>query len=170
MWLLLAVIPFLYHTRFNTCWPRVQKFFEDVRTHEGASIPMGTAAFCWGGPYAFKLSSGIQAANGKPLIDAAFAAHPSSLAIPQDIEQVRKPMSVAIGTKDVLVDEKQGKRIEGILKSIDELESEVKFYDGAGHGFAVRGDKRNPKAAEQLDAAEAQAIGWFKRYFARVSY
>lgn len=62
------------------------------------------------------------------------------------------------------------KDIERILNGKQDVDTEVVLYDGAGHGFAVRGDWDNEKQSQQALDAEDQAINFFKRAFAKVSY
>jgi dienelactone hydrolase len=49
-----------------------------------------------GGRYA------ILAAHGE--VDAAYACHPSLVAVPGDFEAVSKPLSLAVGDQDSLLD------------------------------------------------------------------
>jgi len=42
---------------------------------------------------------------------------------------------------------------------------EVMVYPGAKHGFAVRGDRRDPLMKEGGDKSEDQAVRWFQRWF-----
>lgn len=75
--------------------PIIDDFIENVKAIQGTG-KVGAIGFCWGGRYA------ILAAHDK--VDAAFAAHPSLVAVPGDFDPVKKPLSIAIGTKDSLLD------------------------------------------------------------------
>jgi len=59
-------------------------------------------------------------------VDAAFACHPSLVAIPGDFDPVTKPLSLALGTKDSLLDEKQSKQIQESMSKKTDVESEIK--------------------------------------------
>ncbi|KAF2753211.1 dienelactone hydrolase family protein [Pseudovirgaria hyperparasitica] len=168
-----GMAPFIYYNRFGSSWPIVKSFFTSLRTHEAASLPIGAAGFCWGGKHIFNLAHGHLAPNSKPLVDAVYTAHPSNLAIPAEIEKVVKPVSLAMGTQDFALSVEKTKEIEKVLKGIEEregVESEVVFYEGAGHGFAVRADPGNKEVGRMAVAAEDQAVEWFRKCFAKVAY
>ncbi|GCB23753.1 protein AIM2 [Aspergillus awamori] len=164
-----AMIPFMYHNKFTTSWPTVKTFFTAVRRNEGANLPIAAAGFCWGGLHTVYLAHGEEddKVNGKPLIDAGFTGHPSNLKIPGDIEKIKIPVSFAVAELDNMLKMPQIKQIE---KALGEEVGEVKVYYGAGHGFCVRADVMVKDVRVQAEEAEDQAIGWFQKQFAKVSY
>jgi len=167
MW---AFIPFLILNRFSKTYPMVTSFFKAVRENEGASLPIGTAGFCWGGKHVINLADGIQASNNKPLVDAVFTAHPSNLAIPAEIEKVVKPSAIGIGDQDFMLNMKGVNQIKDIWAKKSNVDTEVQIYEGAGHGFAIRADPNTKEAVKQAEEGEKQAIEWYKKQFAKVSY
>lgn len=169
VWAITGFVPFLIRNSFGKSMPKVNEFFTAVRKDEGASLPVGAAGFCWGGPHIFDLAKGKEV-NGKPLVDAVFTAHPSNLSIPGDVKGIKKPVSVAIGDKDFAMSIQQVREMEGALKKIDGLKSEVVVYPGAGHGFSIRADLANEKQAEQAAEAEDQAVKFFTESFTNVKY
>ena len=110
--------------------------------------------------------------DGKPLIDAGFTAHPSNLVIPGEVEKVRRPVSIGIGDNDVVLPMAGVEKIKKIFEGIQDVETEVKIYPGAGHGFAVRADltQEGSAAVKNATESEEQAIAWFKRSFERAGY
>ena len=77
--------------------PKILPFFESLRREAKEQVlPLGVAGYCWGGKPALSLAE-------TDLIDCAFVAHPSGLAIPGDFEKVRVPVSVAIGSADIVM-------------------------------------------------------------------
>ena len=159
------MIPFLYANRLSVTMPKVTEFFERLRENEAAKCPLGVAGYCWGGKYAINLAHGAQASNGCLLVDCAFAAHPSGLTIPEEIEKIETPFSMAIGDLDIVMGLKEVQKVERILQS-SSLECEVRIYRGAHHGFAIRGDPGDRKEMEQGVEAEDQAVQWFLKHFA----
>ncbi|KAI4215303.1 MAG: hypothetical protein LQ351_002202 [Letrouitia transgressa] len=158
--------PFIFFTRLSVTQPRVYKFFHDLRTNEGASLPIGTAGFCWGGKFSFLLASDSEkAANGKRLVDCSFAAHPSNLVIPNDAQNVSLPLSVAVGDVDVVMRLPQVQEVKGILEEKGKDKHDVNIIPGAKHGFAVRAPLNDEKAVQQGKEAETQAINWFNKHF-----
>ncbi|PWY93487.1 dienelactone hydrolase family protein [Aspergillus sclerotioniger CBS 115572] len=167
-WTAYAIVPFLYHNNFGRSWPVVKSFFTAVRQNEGAKLPIAAAGFCWGGLHTVYLAHGEEV-DGKPLINAGFTGHPSNLAIPGDIEKIKIPVSFAMAELDNMVPLPQIKQIEGVLDKNGGV-GEVKIYYGAGHGFCVRADVMVKNVGAQAGDAEDQAIEWFNRHFAGVTF
>ena len=163
-------IPFLYRNRLSLCWPRVTNFLRALREDKGATMPVGIAGFCWGGLHTVRLThdtADAKTANGRPLADAFFTAHPSSINIPQDIAHVKGNLSIAIGDDDGVMDIKQVRAAQKILADKGDVDSELVIYPGAKHGFSIRASRAQPDSKEtrQAEEAEKQAISWFQRRF-----
>jgi dienelactone hydrolase len=162
---LYGLLPFvLYYNRPTAKYPIIQKFMDDFRCSEGASLKVGAVGFCWGGYQVTQLAQGALAKNGKPLVDAVFTAHPSALSVPGDIEKIKQPYSVAIGDGDFALPIKGVKQMQEVLEGMQDVESEVVILPGAKHGFAVRGNPEDKKEKEQADQAEDQCVRWFEKY------
>ena len=166
-------IPFMYRNRFSLCWPRVTSFLRALRGDGGASLPVGIAGFCWGGLHAVKLThdtADTKTADGRPLADAFFTAHPSNLTIPQDIANVKGKLSIAIGDDDAVMGIKQVRAAQEILTGKRDVDTELVIYPGAKHGFSIRASRAQPdsKETKQAEEAEKQAISWFKRQLENV--
>lgn len=107
------------------------------------------------------------------LVDATFAAHPSRVKIPGDVAKVVVPMSVAAGELDERFPRSQVDDVEAILRMKTEKgggEHEVVWYEGARHGFGIRGSETDGWESECGRRAEEQAIRWFQRQFSSVKY
>jgi dienelactone hydrolase len=109
-----------------------------------------------GGRYA------ILAAHGE--VDAAYACHPSLIAVPGDFENISKPISLAVGDHDSLLDIKSVEQIKDLLAGKTGVPHEVKIYEDQVHGFALRGDWSSEKDKKSMDEAEKQGIAWFDTY------
>ena len=107
-----------------------------------------------------------KSAKGHPLVNASFAAHPSSVSVPGDLERVCLPLSIAIGDDDSVMPLKQTRQAQQVLKGKNSIETEVVIYPGARHGFAVRASrsKADSKETRQAEEAEQQALAWFKKH------
>lgn len=153
------------YNSFGRAWPRIRSFFETVRLHEGSERRIGAAGFCWGGRPVMTLArSDVDTANGKPLVDAVFAGHPSGLSLPSDAENVTKPISVAIGDKDQVTPMSQVNVMRSVWQGLEDVPTELVVYPGAGHGFCVRVDSSNKNQFQQSEEAEEQALRWFEKY------
>ncbi|KAF2470102.1 dienelactone hydrolase family protein [Lindgomyces ingoldianus] len=167
------IIPFRIATRPSVMRPRIFNFFHALRKDEAAHIPLGAAGFCWGGKWSTILAWNTEQgeSSDKPLVDATYTAHPSQLTIPSDIQKIQKPTSIAAGALDKRYPKSQVDETEAILRAKMEKgegEHEVVWYEGARHGFAVRGSQTDPVENEKGMQAEEQAVGWFRKIFAMV--
>lgn len=142
--------------------PKVRDFFCSIRSHEATSRPIGAAGFCWGGKHAIALTHGLES-DGKSLVDACFAAHPSDLALPDDISKVNEPLSMVVGDRDVVMTIDMTRQVQDIFNSREDLSNELVVYPGAGHGLGVRADPNNEKQTERAAQAEDQATHWLTR-------
>ncbi|EHK16185.1 uncharacterized protein TRIVIDRAFT_39931 [Trichoderma virens Gv29-8] len=159
-------IPFIVRNRFSVSMTKVQSFIEAIRHSSEAHLPLGAAGFCWGGLHVLALARGFNTtSNGEPLVNAVFTAHPSNVKIPDDVAELRVPVSLAIGDKDFIMPVAQIDRVREVWASIPNIATEVRVYPGAGHGFSVRADPHNAAQAAQSAEAERQAVAWFQKHF-----
>jgi dienelactone hydrolase len=174
-------IPWKISTRISISNPLVISFFQALRTSPPPfptnNLKIGAAGFCWGGKHTILLAqdspssrahrheSQINSATLEPLIDCAFTAHPSYLDIPTDIEAINIPISVAVGDEDAQMKPPQIQQMKEILEGKKDGGHEVKVFQGARHGFAVRNHPDDKHEMECAEKAEVQAIEWFTRWF-----
>lgn len=119
---------------------------------------VGALGFCWGGRYA------ILAAHGE--VDAAVACHPSLVSVPADFERVTKPLSLAVGDQDSLLDRGTVGQIQDLMAKKTELPHELRIYEGQIHGFALRSDWGSDRDKKAMDDCEEQGMDWFNKYLA----
>ena len=158
--------PWLVKHREAVSKPIIDGFINTVKMIPGTN-KVGAIGFCWGGRYAILEAHGpTTGESGQSIggVDAAYACHPSLLAIPDDFEKVTKPLSLALGTKDSLLDEASIGKIQDVLAKKIDLPKEIRIYEDQIHGFALRGDWSCEKDKEAMDSAERQGISWFKEY------
>jgi len=149
--------PWLVKHREAVTKPLIDSFIKTIRADPGTG-KVGALGFCWGGRYA------ILAAHGE--VDAAVACHPSLVTIPGDFEPVTKPLSLAVGDEDSLLDKDAVGKIQDLMAKKTDLPHELRIYEGQIHGFAIRSDWSNEKDKEAMDEAEKQGIEWFSKYLA----
>ena len=152
--------------------PRVASFIAAVRSDPAtAKLPVGVAGFCWGGQHIVRLCwdepSPCQPTEPplNTLITAAFTAHPSALSVPADIEKVRKPLCIATGDKDHVTPIESMRRAREVLER-NKVKHRLEVYEGAGHGWSVRIDRKNQRQREQAEDCERLAVCWFTECFA----
>ncbi|KAI0022936.1 dienelactone hydrolase family protein [Xylariomycetidae sp. FL0641] len=171
-WALYAFAAWAIPNRFGKTMPVVAGFMTALRGAEGARLPLGVAGFCWGGKHTLNLAdtARYRTADGQPLLDVGFAAHPSFLALPGEAERARAPVAFAVGENDNQVSPAQAEAIRRVVEAKPPgQKGEVRVYRGYGHGFAVRVDPQNEDPAGAVEA-EDQALAWFEKNFAGIEY
>ncbi|KAI9704710.1 MAG: hypothetical protein M1836_006490 [Candelina mexicana] len=166
-------IPFLVRNRAGVARPRIVSFLKALRdSPETQGVPIGVAGFCWGGLHAAQAAHPVSTGGkrGKPLVDAAFVAHPVGLKLPADIEAVDVPFSLAIGNKDMAMNMKAVGQVQDTLgKKKTAGDHEVRVYDGAKHGFAIRSNPGDEKEKAAGIEAEDQAVAFFSKWLQNTS-
>jgi len=153
--------PWLIKHREAVTKPLIEGFIKSVRFIPETN-KVGVIGFCWGGRYAIlEAHGGAKPGEG---IDAAYACHPSMVAVPEDFEPVSKPLSLALGDKDSLLDQATVGKIIDVLAKKTEVPHEIRIYEDQVHGFALRGDWSSDKDKKAMDEAEKQGIEWFQKY------
>ncbi|EWG42591.1 hypothetical protein FVEG_15456 [Fusarium verticillioides 7600] len=131
----------------------------------GPQQRIGAAGFCWGGKPVLTLAHPESLTeDGIPLVDAVFTGHPSGMSLPGDAEPIVRPVSVAIGDRDIVTSMSQFNVMKETWKDLD-TPTEVVVYPGAGHGFCVRVNEKNKNLFQQSKEAEKQALDWFAMHF-----
>ena len=158
--------PWLAKHREGVTKPLIDGFVNTVRMLPGTN-KIGALGFCWGGRYAVLQAHGqSKDESGSSIggVDAAYACHPSLVAVPADFEPVTKPLSLALGTKDSLLDESQIGKIQDVMGNKTDIPHEIQLYEDQVHGFALRSDWSSAKDKKAMDDAEKQGIEWFNKY------
>jgi dienelactone hydrolase len=86
--------------------------------------------------------------------------------MPQDIDAVKLPLSVAVGDVDRAMKKRLVLQMKEILEVKKKGDHEVVVLPGAKHGFAIRVDPKDEVQAEYAERAEMQAVAWFSRWSA----
>jgi dienelactone hydrolase len=156
--------------------PRITAFFEAVRATPPPEVTaaagsssrpkVGAVGFCWGGRYTALMCSPLPSGGGPPA-DFGFTGHPSLLGIPDEVEAIAVPLSLANGENDEWMEAAALAKVRAILEREDKGGiHEIVIYEGAKHGFCNRGDPADPRQLEFGLQAEEQAVRWFKKQFA----
>jgi len=149
--------PWLLKHPDSVTQPLISSFISAVKAIPGTG-KVGAIGFCWGGRYV------ILAAHGE--IDAGLACHPYLSDIQADFEPVTKPLSLAVGSKDSLLDSDTVGRIKDLMAKKTGVPHEVRIYEDQVHGFTLRSDWSNEKDKKAMDDAEKQGVDWFNKYLA----
>lgn len=84
--------------------------------------------------------------------------------MPQDIENVNIPLSVAVGNEDMAMKSDDILKMKEILEVKKKGDHEVVILQGAKHGFGVRTDREDEEQMKHAETAEKQAVDWFTRW------
>ena len=141
-----SVAPWFYNHRQAITIPIVKSFFTELRKLN-PDIKIGVAGFCWGGRYAILL--GQYRFNETELVDAVFAGHPSLVSIPADVKYPAVPVSVAVASTDGVFSPAMAEKTEKLWDR-GQLDFEFEIYEGAKHGFCVRGNMNVEKEKEDM--------------------
>ena len=114
---------------------------------------MAAVGYCFGAKYVVRFlnSEGF---------DAGYVAHPSFVD-DQELAAITHPLSIAASEIDAIFTTEKRHQSEGILIKTN-IPWEISLYGGVSHGFAVRGDLKDPKFKYAMEAAFAQALQWFR--------
>jgi dienelactone hydrolase len=149
--------PWLIKHREAVSKPLIDSFIKAIRAIPGTG-KVGAIGFCWGGRYA------ILAAHGE--VDAAYACHPSLISVPADFDPVTKPLSLAVGDKDSLLDNDTVGKIQDLMAKKTDVPHELRIYEDQIHGFALRSDWSSEKDRKAMDESEQQGVEFFNKFLA----
>lgn len=160
LWVAIFFLPFLFYQRFvrlDDAGSTLATFLSAVRSGPEAmrGLPVFAAGFSYGGKFALDL-----ARRPNPSVAAVFVAHPSHVRLPTDLERLVAPVSFALARHDHALGGKNVDIVERLVAK-GSAKCEVKVYQ-AGHAFAVRSDFTGRDSLDAADAAEDQAIKWFR--------
>ncbi|KAL0254573.1 hypothetical protein SLS55_010051 [Diplodia seriata] len=176
-------IPFARANTDAAVRARLHPFLAAIRTDPATGrLPVAAAGFCWGGYWCFQLAADaaadrveVESQSGKrqvlSLVDAVFTAHPANMRVPEDVEAVRLPLSVAAAAIDKMFPKRDVDVARAILERKGKEEGqrhEVVWYEGCHHGWAIRGNKEDEAEGRKGLEAEEQALRWFEARFGEV--
>lgn len=164
----------MIRTRPSKVTPIIYPFAHALRAATPLLTPLFVCGFCWGGLYSTTICAETFTPEGatapRPLVDASFNAHPSRVKIPDmvvdAVAKYKVPWALAIGTEDRLGPEEVA-RLKGALEGLgDECKErwEIRSYEGARHGFAVRAEADDEVQRKCGEEAVEQALEWFGRW------
>ncbi|CAK9236348.1 unnamed protein product [Sphagnum tenellum] len=126
----------------------VKKVVEELQSKGKSSL--GFAGFCWGGKLILE--------TGKDhTFKAIVQLHPS-LVEPSDYEEVKVPISVLAAPVD------HAEIAESILSGRKDIESFVKIFPNASHGWTIRYDENNLQEVAAAEEAHNDMLNWLAKF------
>ncbi|CAA0824982.1 alpha/beta-Hydrolases superfamily protein [Striga hermonthica] len=117
---------------------------------------IGAAGFCWGGKVAVDLSK-------PPSVGAIVLLHPTYVNN-DDIQGVNVPVSILGGEADTQVNTTMIKGFESVLENTHKVDSFVKIFPGAEHGWTTRYNDTDAAAVERANEAHQDLLNWIIKY------
>ncbi len=119
---------------------------------------LGAMGFCFGGWAVFQLGS---TAN-KGLVDCISMAHPSFLT-EEEIQSVGVPVQILAPENDRLYTQELKAFSNRVIPTLG-VPYDYQHFPKVEHGFAVRGDAKNPTERAAMERAKNAAVLWFRQW------
>jgi len=159
-----ALGPFMVKHREAVVKPLLEKFVQGVRA-ESNTGGLAAIGFCWGGRYALLLAQDDSPAR----VDVAVANHPSFL-VNADVEPIKTvPCAIFLGTEDDMMSVDALAETEKIMKANLGDKLVTKTFEGAVHGFTIRGDTEDEKEKANKEEANNDAMAFVAKWLKKSS-
>lgn len=136
--------------------PIIKGFVGPLREKIGASAFLGVIGYCFGAKYA------VHEVGPGGVADAAALAHPSFVTI-EEVEAIQKPVIISAAQTDpIFPAELRHQTEEALIKT--KVRFQIDLFGGVSHGFAARGDDKDPVQRYAMDKALADQIQWFSLF------
>lgn len=118
---------------------------------------LGIIGYCFGAKYALH-----QIESKNPIANVAAIAHPSFVE-QQEFQAICKPLLISAAQNDEYFDMKIRHETEKTLSDINAV-FQIDLFSNVGHGFAVRGDARDPFTAFAMNKVLLDQVEWFNHF------
>jgi len=135
--------------------PVVKAAIKWLREEKGVK-KIGAVGYCFGGKYVVR---GLAKGEG---IDVGYTAH-QSFVDEEELQKIAGPLSIAAAETDSIFTTDLRHKSEEILKEVKQP-YQMNLYSGTEHGFAVRGDIKDPVKKYAKEQAFLQAVQWFDEH------
>ena len=116
---------------------------------------VGEIGFCYGGWVVFRLG-----AKSNPLVDCISMAHPSGMT-EAEIEAVGVPVQILAPENDPMLTPELKAFCNKTIPALG-VEYDYQYFPSLVHGFATRGDMKDPVQKKGLERAKDAAVHWFQ--------
>ncbi|KAM1075058.1 hypothetical protein PS2_019639 [Malus domestica] len=157
--------PFVYdNNRPLAVWLQdhgTDKGFEDAKSiinalkGKGVSA-IGAAGFCWGAKVVTELAK-------SDFIQAAVLLHPSFVTL-DDIQEVKVPIAIQGAEIDDYSPPELVKQFEQMLAAKPEVDSFVKIFPKAEHGWTMSYNVEDEEAVKRAEEAHRNTLAWFVKH------
>jgi len=153
-------LPFFWKFPATVTVPAFIKVAKYLRSQRGFTS-IGAVGYCYGGG----VLSFAGCSPDADVIDTYSIVHPGGWKF-ESIENFKRPVFWVFTTEDRSCTEEDRKKAEQLLDKLPVVHKYMTYE--ARHGFAVRGDKRDPKIRELRDDCLGQELKWFNETMPQV--
>ncbi|KAJ3100892.1 hypothetical protein HDU96_010191 [Phlyctochytrium bullatum] len=140
----------------KTTIPILNAVLDDLKnTHKASKI--GVLGYCFGGRYA------VLHGGDEPRVDCFAGAHPSQVAVPKDIEAIKKPGLFLFAEEDHIMPMREMKIVQEIVAR-DKKDVIVKIFPRTLHGFAIRGNEGEEETRKARDESLNDTVQFFRKH------
>lgn len=97
------------------------------------------------------------------LVQAVFCAHPGFFSVPHDIHNIATEFEFLFAEKDFEISSKQMQKVRELVAAMPK-KIDLHYYPNTAHGFAVRGNEKDPIVKAARDDAFRKASAFLKRF------
>lgn len=139
-----------------TATPKIDAYLKDIKAQFSPAKLFGIG-YCFGAKFV------IQHLTEDGLFTAGAIAHPSLVSV-EEVEQITKPLLISTGENDSsFVPELRQKTTE-ILSAKKDVRWQLDIFQGAPHGFAVKGDISVPHIKYAKEKTIIDQTWWFGQF------
>lgn len=127
-----------------------------MREQIGSETFLGVIGYCYGAKYA------IQQIASDGYATAAAVAHPSFVTI-EEVEAIKKPLLISAAETDPIFPVELRHQTEEALAKI-KARYQLDLFSGVVHGYAVRGDIKDPVVKYAMTKTISDQVQWFAQF------
>ncbi|KAL1612333.1 hypothetical protein SLS60_000559 [Paraconiothyrium brasiliense] len=134
-------------------WEQILEAAKALKANYKKTAAIG---YCWGAWACFRLGA------DPSVVDAISMAHPS-LVEKTEIDNVKVPVQILAPEHDQMFTPELKEHANKVIPTIG-VPYEYIYFPGLTHGFAAKGDEKDPKQKDGLERAKNSAVGFFKEF------
>lgn len=142
--------------------PIVDDFLQKVKQELKPKFLAGIG-YCFGAKYA------VQNLSSTGYLDSAAIAHPSFVSI-EEVKAIKKPIIISAAETDPIFTPELRHQSEDELAKLNGVRYQVDLFSGVAHGYAVRGDIKDPLVRYAKEKTLKDQLCFFESVQALKSY
>ncbi|GMM37371.1 hypothetical protein DASC09_046960 [Saccharomycopsis crataegensis] len=136
--------------------PVYHKFLIELKKHVGGKAKFFSVGYCFGAP------SVVSELTDYGLLTAGAVAHPTAVTI-ESVERITKPFMISAAQTDARFTPELRHKTEEILIK-NNIRFQMDLFSGVSHGFAIKGDIKDPVVKYAKEKCVSDVITWFSQF------